>query len=265
MKHLAILLTLLSSLYSFASNTTNFPADTTQVSNENVLYKVSQDETYVYLNISTTDKETAMAIIRNGLTIYYDINGKKKKDVYVKYPYSNEPSQSRQGSRENNDTETVDIISMIENLPAEAEYSSFEERQVFSKGLNTLDIAIESNYTAENEVFEFSIKIPKTKISSKENSDFSKLSIGVVAGYFGVMVPRVSVKPCHFERYCNYIKFYCYSFFKAPFLKDSPLRSILCEEFTILSRIASAMVPSPMISYQAETGIWDNMMVEDLL
>ncbi|WP_299392935.1 hypothetical protein, partial [uncultured Gelidibacter sp.] len=26
------------------------------------------------------------------------------------------------------------------------------------------------------------------------------------AGYFGVMVPRVSVKPCHFERYCNYIK-----------------------------------------------------------
>jgi hypothetical protein len=25
-------------------------------------------------------------------------------------------------------------------------------------------------------------------------------------GYFGVMVPPVSVKPCHFERYCNYIK-----------------------------------------------------------
>ena len=84
-------------------------------------------------------------------------------------------------------------------------------------------------------------------------------------GYFGVMVPPVSVKPCHFERYCNYIKFYCYSFFKAPFLKDSPLRSILWEEFTIRSRIASAMVPSPMMSYQAETGIWDKMMVEDRL
>ncbi|MBZ9650854.1 GNAT family N-acetyltransferase [Psychroflexus montanilacus] len=25
-------------------------------------------------------------------------------------------------------------------------------------------------------------------------------------GYFGVMVPPVSVKQCHFERYCNYIK-----------------------------------------------------------
>ena len=25
-------------------------------------------------------------------------------------------------------------------------------------------------------------------------------------GYFGETVPRVSVKPCHFERLCNYIK-----------------------------------------------------------
>lgn len=91
------------------------------------------------------------------------------------------------------------------------------------------------------------------------------LIVGDNGGYFGVMVPPVSVKPCHFERYCNYIKFYCYSFFKAPFLKDSPLRSILWEEFTIRSRIASAMVPSPMMSYQAETGIWDKMMVEDRL
>ena len=27
-----------------------------------------------------------------------------------------------------------------------------------------------------------------------------------VPGYFGVMVPPVSVKQCHFKRYCNYIK-----------------------------------------------------------
>ncbi|MBD0779949.1 hypothetical protein HPE56_19295 [Maribacter sp. ANRC-HE7] len=120
MKHLAILLTLLSSLYSFASNTTNFPADTTQVSNENILYKVSQDDNYVYLNISTTDTKTSMSIIRTGLTVYYDIKGKKKKDVYVKYPYSTEPRQSRQGSRGNNDSNTIDLNSMIEKLPAEA-------------------------------------------------------------------------------------------------------------------------------------------------
>jgi len=26
------------------------------------------------------------------------------------------------------------------------------------------------------------------------------------SGYFGVTVPLISVKQCHFERYCNYIK-----------------------------------------------------------
>jgi len=181
MKHLLIVLLTLSSLSSFASNKSSFPADTTQISNKNIFYKVSQNETYVYLNISTTDKETTMAILRNGLTIYYDIKGKKKKDVYVKYPYSSEPSQSRQGSRENNDTETVDINTMIKKLPAEAEYGSFEEKQTFNKYLNTLDIAIENHYTASSQLFEFSIKIPKTKILSKVNSDFSKLSIGVVS------------------------------------------------------------------------------------
>ena len=181
MKHLAILLTLLSSLYSFASNTTNFPTDTTQVSNENILYKVSQDDNYVYLNISTTDTKTSMSIIRTGLTVYYDIKGKKKKNVYVKYPYSTEPRQSRQGSQENNDANPIDMNSMIEKLPKEGEYSSFEEKQTFNKYLNSLDIAIENSYTASSQLFEFSIKIPKTKISSKENSDFSKLSIGVVA------------------------------------------------------------------------------------
>lgn len=180
MKYLLIVLLTLSSLPSFASNKSSFPADTTQITNENVLYKVSQDGNYVHLNMSTTDKTTTMSIIKNGLTIYYDIKGKKKKDVFVKYPFSNEPKQSRQGSPENNDDNTIDFFSMIEKLPAEAEYCSFEEKQTFNKDLNTLDIAIANHYTASSQLFEFSIKIPKAKIASQLNSDFSKLSIGVV-------------------------------------------------------------------------------------
>ncbi|WP_203459660.1 hypothetical protein [Lacinutrix sp. WUR7] len=179
MKYLIIALLTLLSFNSFASNKKSFPADTTQISNENVLYKVSQDGNYVHLNISTTDKKTAMSIIRNGLTIYYDIKGKKKKNVYVKYPTGDQPKQFVQGSR-NMDPNTIDLNSMIEKLPAEAAYSSFEESQVFNKDLNTLDIAIETSYTNLNQLFEFSIKIPKYRIDPKENGDFSKLSIGVV-------------------------------------------------------------------------------------
>lgn len=180
MKYLIIVLITFSGLSSFASNERTFPVDTTQITNEDIVYKVSQDGDYVYLNISTTKKKTATSIIRNGLTIYYDIKGKKKKDVYVKYPYSNEPGQFQQGSQGNKDANAIDIDRMIKKLPAEAEYSSFEERQEFNKDLNSLDIAIENNYTASSQLFEFSIKIPKAKIASQENSEFSKLSIGVV-------------------------------------------------------------------------------------
>jgi len=181
MKHLLIVLLTLSSLSSFASNKSSFPADTTQISNKNVLYKVSQDDNYVYLNISTTDRKTATSIIRNGLTIYYDIKGKEKKNVYVKYPYSNESRPVQQGSLGNIDVNAIDLNSMIKKLPAEAEYGSFEEKQAFNKDLNTLDIAIANHYTASSQLFEFSIKTPKAKIASQESSDFSKLSIGVVA------------------------------------------------------------------------------------
>ena len=179
MKYLIIVLLALSSFNSLASNKKSFPADTTQISNENVLYKVSQDGNYVHLNISTTDKKTAMLIIRNGLTIYYDIKGKKKKNVYVKYPTGNVPKQFVQGSR-NMDPNAIDLNSMIEKLPAEAAYSSFKVSQNFNKDLNSLDIAIKTKYTNSNQLFEFSVKIPKYRIATQENTDFSKLSIGVV-------------------------------------------------------------------------------------
>lgn len=50
--------------------------------------------------------------------------------------------------------------------------------------------------------------------------------------------------------------------FSFPFLSDSPSSFILCDEFTILSKIASAIVCSPISSYHADTGIWDDIIVE---
>jgi hypothetical protein len=48
----------------------------------------------------------------------------------------------------------------------------------------------------------------KSEIKSSAGLFFSKLthfdSYELSNGYFGVMVPPVSVKWCHFERYCNY-------------------------------------------------------------
>ncbi len=103
--------------------------------------------------------------------------------------------------------------------------------------------------------------VKKTKIDLALDMIRESIDAGVqfgwvnADGYIGRTMPGISVKWCHFERCCKVVKNIIYSFFNIPFLNDSPFRSILCEELTSLSNIASAIVPSPMISYQAETGI----------
>lgn len=179
MKHLLLILFTLSSLYSTATIKRNSPVDTTQVINGSLLYKISQEDNYVHLNISTKDKMSAMSILKNGLTIYYDIDGKKQKDVSIKYPNNNTISQFRGGNLLNL-ANGIDLNSIIEQLPAEAEYGYHEIKRTFNKDLNSFDIFIDVIYNESNQLFEFSVTIPKIKISSQKNTDFSKLSIGVV-------------------------------------------------------------------------------------
>ena len=82
-----------------------------------------------------------------------------------------------------------------------------------------------------------------------------------LGGYFGLIVPGVSVKMCQSERgYNNTKNSYCVS--KIPLRKESPFKSIRWDEFTNRWSIASAMVPSPIMSYHTDTGICDDTMVD---
>lgn len=180
MKHLMILFLIITTT-SAKAETKLILTDTTNVVENNVHYKVFSDNNYIYLNISTTDKKTSMSIIRNGLNIYFDVKGKKKKDVYIKYPYKSEPRQLRQNSlglNKNKEFSSIDLSFIIENIRGEAEYGYYEEKQPFHKDLNSQDISL--GYKVNGELLEFSLKIPKNKINSKNKTDLSKLSIGVL-------------------------------------------------------------------------------------
>lgn len=180
---LAILITLtfINSNSLFAKE--RIVSDTTQVTDNNVLYKVSSDAVYLYLNVSTLDKGTAMSMLRRGITVYFDVRGKHKKDVYIKYPYSTEPIPFKQGLQEESDNEeppSFDLNNSIENIPEEAEYGFFDDKQQFHKELNNLDMKLGYKYTPSNRLLEFYLRIPKDKIMSNKTKDLSKLSIGVV-------------------------------------------------------------------------------------
>ncbi|MCF8274095.1 MAG: hypothetical protein K9I95_09710 [Flavobacteriaceae bacterium] len=156
--------------------------DTTQITENSVHYKVSDDSQYIYLNICTSDKKTMMSFFRSGLSVYFDIRGKHKKEVFISYLNNSQKKQLGSNQTYFNDSEksfAKDLNNLIEQLPQEAEYYYFEEKQQFNKDLNTLDISLQFNYNSDSEVLDFHLKVPKQKISLKENSDFSKLSIGV--------------------------------------------------------------------------------------
>ena len=181
--------------------------DTTIVSNKGVDYMVTKDKNNLYLNISTSDHRKIMSILHSGITVYFDIKGKKKKNVFVKYPIAPlKPKRKREGNfrAESNPFEDVNkqderIVKFIQdNLPQEAEYEYFDSNLKFNILFNRLDITALLNYNIERKVFNYELKIPKYKINSDPKKDLSKLTIGVKTNSMkpkedGVEKPSVNV------------------------------------------------------------------------
>jgi hypothetical protein len=54
-----------------------------------IQYMVSNNANNLHLKLITTDRETVGKILRNGLYVYFDLMGKKKKDIFLQYPLEN--------------------------------------------------------------------------------------------------------------------------------------------------------------------------------
>lgn len=171
-------LLVLASLTTAANNKYELKiTDTTKVENKNIHYKAYDDQNFIYVSVSTADKKIAMTMIKNGLTVYFDTKGKKKEKVYIKYPIKNN-SKVRQQRNNTDSNERLDINSIIQNIPEEAEYEYYGEKREFNKYLNTLNIFL--GYEIKGDILEYYLKIPKEKVTKKNKTDLSKLTIGVI-------------------------------------------------------------------------------------
>lgn len=164
--------------------------DTTQVSNKSELYEVYQDQDYIYLSMNTADPKMMMSMLRQGVTVYYDMKGKKKRKVSVTYPVRDgESSKQRQNrplkqSEERSEPDEERLYTMIHNqikrgLPQEAMYSYHGDAITFNIKLNSQDIEVTYVYDSENQLLNYLLKMPKAKISNDPKANFSKLTIGV--------------------------------------------------------------------------------------
>ena len=74
MKQILSSLILFCLLFSVNAKSTppSFVQDTTTVSNNQVVYKVTQDQRHLYLNISTSDTKTIMSMLHLGVSYHRD-------------------------------------------------------------------------------------------------------------------------------------------------------------------------------------------------
>ncbi|SEK49201.1 hypothetical protein SAMN04487910_0648 [Aquimarina amphilecti] len=188
MKKKLLILACLFIIKSISANSryTKVVTDTTIVTNNTETYKAYDDKEYIHLTIETIDPKVATSILHQGINVYFDVKGKKKKNVFVNYPIAkNQRPPRRNEDRSNEPRRQLDndgIINQIEhrlrnNIPQKALYTYYEKIKEFNTLLNNENISINLQVNQERNSFRYDLKIPKNKIHP--DMDINKLSIGV--------------------------------------------------------------------------------------
>ncbi|WP_299241648.1 hypothetical protein [uncultured Aquimarina sp.] len=168
---------------------TDITIDTTTVINNTETYSVYHDDTYIYLSINTIDPKITSSILRQGITVYFDVKGRNKKNVSITYPIIRNQRPPRRNEDRVQETrgfkEDSSLIEQIDHMlqndpPQKALYTYYDNSKEFNTLLNNEGISINLDLDKEENNFLYSLKIPKLKINDDPDFDFNKLTIGVI-------------------------------------------------------------------------------------
>ncbi|WP_405397075.1 hypothetical protein [Maribacter sp. Asnod2-G09] len=156
-----------------------------QKSQDNINYNGFITDENVHVQLSTVDQATMLTMLHKGFNVYFDVKGKRKKNVAIQYPINSAPperpnrSERNNGSREDQEEEQSgpDIATLLAEMPKIGEYTNLDYEQEFHLDLNQLGVSINYVYNEENKELQYELIIPKHKIS---DANLSKLSIGIV-------------------------------------------------------------------------------------
>lgn len=146
-----------------------------------VRYHVSNDAENLYITLNTAEPASILKIMRTGLWIYFDVEGKKHRNVFVQYPLMDaEGATFNEEDEENNPMQNpLRLQHEIEELRMEAIYNNGKTQDL----ITTLGSGIQVVLTAPSpQEITYRIQMPFSKISDIPFSDLQKLSVGIVSG-----------------------------------------------------------------------------------
>lgn len=116
-----------------------------------------------------------------------------------------------------------------------------------------LDLDMIDKFSMGLEIYQGNNFIKYVEKTGELGPDAQNILLFAHSGDIVPVIPEHMVPLFHDVSRVKLVKIYPFNFFL--FRSDSPLSSILCDEYTSLSKIASAIVPSPIVSCQLATGI----------
>lgn len=183
MKLKLVVLALLTNILVFAQK-----ARTADRDEEKISYEALLDGDNVIVKLSTFDRGTMMSMVHRGFSVYFDVKGKKKKNVAVKYPAEvtmPERGQRPEGRSDRNsegqeERRGPNMLEIINGLPKMGEYTFYDMTQDFHLDINALNITINYAFFEAERRLDYELRIP-THAILKEGQNLSKLTIGVVS------------------------------------------------------------------------------------
>jgi len=163
-------------------------ADTTTVINDSEIYTITEDKRNIFFTLSTTDPKAMMSLLHDGVSIYFDVKGKKKRNVAVTYPLidkGSRPKPDQQGdvrgrSVQEEESFKAKIIEMLNNeIPQKASYTYYKDNKEFNVLMNNLSIAVAFEFEEERGILTYKLTIPKNRINEDASVSLSKMTIGV--------------------------------------------------------------------------------------
>ena len=139
-------------------------------------YTLFKDNSHFYVTVNSQDKVIMLRMIRNGVTIFFDKEGKKNKDLSVQYPIAKNGQlftiEKMKEMQENEDKEEL-LNNVMASLGTDIKITENGYDRIINKELNNESISV--NHKMSLEGLSYTLKVPLSYIESQ----FEIKSIGI--------------------------------------------------------------------------------------
>ncbi|MFZ1808876.1 MAG: hypothetical protein WAU36_16715 [Cyclobacteriaceae bacterium] len=139
-----------------------------------IVYGVSYDNSHLYVIAKTYEENAKQRIVSSGLTVWIDANGKKKKNIGVKYPIMK--GALGNGNRERNGGQKKTLEEdKLNSVMLQGIFS--DEMQIVQKSNLNIDLDVEIKFDSMQDLV-YEIKVPLALLKQNAKNDLKRIAIG---------------------------------------------------------------------------------------